>query len=136
LEVYINNLAIAPGDQIMCTSAVVDNSNAPSARATKSQNHVVNVTTRTIGVAAPPLDPALTNGARHAVWIVERPRYQDGSYPLLAQFPELRFTNAFAEPANQSLPMVPCNTPNSPDMTTMWDFMFNDSTLLAIGTEP
>jgi hypothetical protein len=34
--VNINNLPIAPGDQIMCTSAVVDNNNAPSPRATQN----------------------------------------------------------------------------------------------------
>ena len=133
----INNLPIAPGDQMMCTSAVVDNNNAPSTRATKAQNHVVNVTKQTIAVVYPPLDPVISNGAANAVWIAERPTLQNGSYPLLAQFPELKFTNAAAEPGNQSLPMMPCYTPNSPDVTTVWDSMTNTANVgLAAGTEP
>jgi hypothetical protein len=136
-SVNINNLPIAPGDQMLCTSAVVNNANAPSTQATKTQNHVVNVTRQMIGQAAPPLDPVISNGAANAVWIVERPTFSDGSYPLLAQFPEIKFTTAAAEPGRQSLPIMPCYTPSTPGATVQWDFMYNTSnTLLAMGVEP
>jgi hypothetical protein len=126
-SIPMTNLAIAPGDQILCTAAIVNNSGAPAAPATKAQIHVVNVTKQTIGVAAPPLDSSLYPGARHAVWIVERIQDKNNVYLLLSQFPRITVTGAFAEPADQSQPLMPASMPNSAGVSTVWDFMRNDA---------
>ena len=123
-SININNLPIAPNDEIVCTAAVVNNNGTPTAPATKGQIHVSNITKQTIGVAAPPLDPSFNIGSRHAIWILERLEVNN-NYRLLAQFPDILVTNAFAEPADQSQPLMPVWTPNSTDpaLTTVIDVM-------------